>query len=269
MKVNGARRPFGSPTRDRLAQGKEAGVVRWLLRAAALMCLAVIGLGRPAGAAQGANVSFRAADGVQIAATFYPASHKPAPCVILVHMLTRSRDDWQAVGSRLADAGIAALAIDLRGHGGSGSDPRGGPAADDLSGDLADVQAARTFLSNRPELGVTSVGIAGADIGANLAVIAAAADTSIRSLALLSAGLEYRNLRIEAAFRKYGDRPALLVASQEDSYATRSIRRIEKAAAAGTREVRLVSNAGHGTVMLARQPDLVALLVEWFQRTLH
>ncbi|MGE5359793.1 MAG: alpha/beta hydrolase [Bacteroidales bacterium] len=234
-----------------------------------LLGLRVLGGSAPASAAQATPLSFRTTDGVQIAATFYPANRKPSACVILLHALTRSRDDWQAVAARLADAGISALAIDLRGHGASGPDPAGGPGADDLSRDVLDVQAAHAFLASRPDLGVTAVGIAGADIGANLAVVAAAATPSIRSIALLSPGLDYRNIRTEAAFKKYGDRPALLVASEEDSYATRSIRRIEKGAASGTREVRLVNGAGHGTVMLARQPDLVALLVEWFQRTLR
>lgn len=220
-------------------------------------------------AAQVTTVTFRTKDGVAIAASFYQPSRRPTPCVILVHMLTRSRDDWQALGSRLADAGIAALAIDLRGHGASGPDPRADPAAaQDLSPDVLDVQAARAFLASRPDLGVTSVGIAGASIGANLAALAAAADPGIRSIALLSPGLDYRNLHTDAALRKYGPRPLLMVSSEEDGYSTRSVRRLQKAAGAGNRDVLVLNGAGHGTMMLSRQPDLVARLVAWFQQTL-
>ena len=214
-------------------------------------------------------VTFRTKDGVQIAASFYQPVRRPAPCVILVHMLTRSRDDWQTLASRLADAGIAALAIDLRGHGASGPDPRMDPgAAQDLSPDLLDVQAARAFLASRPDLGVTAVGIAGASIGANLAALAAASDPSIRSIALLSPGLDYRNVHTEAALKKYGQRPLMMIASEEDGYAARSVRRLQKAAGPGARDVKLVNGAGHGTAMLSRQPDLISSLVEWFQRTL-
>ncbi len=222
----------------------------------------------PAAAGPVTMVSFHSKDGVQIAASFYQPSRRPAPCVILVHMLTRSRDDWQPLASRLADAGVGVLAIDLRGHGSSGPDQRVGiDATQDLAPDLLDVQAARLFLSTRPDLGVTTVGIAGASIGANLAVLAAASDPTIRSIALLSPGLDYRNLHSEAALKKYGDRPVLMIASQEDGYATRSIRKLQKAGT-GTREVKLVNGAGHGTAMLSRQPDLIPLIVEWFQRTL-
>lgn len=228
---------------------------------AALLAQAV-----PAMAAQAVNVSFRTSDGVQISASFYQASRRPAPCVILVHMLTRSKDDWQALASHLADAGISALAIDLRGHGSSGPDPRGDGSTDDMSSSLLDVQAARAFMASRPDV-VSVVGIAGAQVGANLAALAAAGDPSIRSIVMLSPGLDFRNVRAEAALRKYGGRPALLVSSEEDGYATRSIRRLTKAGN-GTRDVMLLTGAGHGTVMLSRQPDLVARLIEWFQRTL-
>ncbi len=242
-----------------------------MTRVALAAALAVLGAVLPAPAVPAApvsSVSFRARDGVNIAASYYQPARRPAPCVILVHMLTRSREDWQVLASRLADAGIAALAIDLRGHGASGPDPRvDSSAASDLSPDLLDVQAARAFLASRPDLGVTSVGIAGASIGANLAVLAAAADPTIRSLVLLSPGLDYRNLHTEAAMKKYGERPALMIASHEDGYAARSIRRLQKAGT-GTREVQLVNGAGHGTAMLSRQPDLVSVILEWFQRTL-
>ncbi len=238
--------------------------VATLLAGACLIAFTPVG----ATAAPVTSVTFRTSDGVQIAGSFYQPSRRPAPCVILVHMLTRSRDDWQVLASRLADAGIAALAIDLRGHGASGPDPRADAnAAQDLSPDLLDVQAARLFLSTRSDLGVTTVGIAGASTGANLAILAAASDPTIRSMALLSPGLDFRNLHAEPALRKYGERPVLMIASQEDGYATRSVRRLEKAGT-GTREVRLVNGAGHGTAMLSRQPDLMSLIVEWFQRTL-
>jgi len=242
-----------------------------LVKTSSLVVAAVVLLLAAPTAAHGAPayaVTFRTADGVQIAGTVYQPSRRPAPYVILVHMLGRSRDDWQVLATRLADAGIGALAIDLRGHGGSGAGPQGdAERPGDLSPALLDVQAARTFLAARAELGVTHVGVCGAQVGANLAILAAAADSTIRSLALLSPGLDFRGLRIEAPYRKCVDRPSLMVASTEDSYPVRTIRRLDRGVP-GTREIHVLNGAGHGTVMLARQPDLVATIVEWFQRTL-
>jgi alpha-beta hydrolase superfamily lysophospholipase len=213
-------------------------------------------------------VSFHTSDGVLIAAAMFESPRRPAPAVILLHMLTRSRDDWQSLASRLADAGIHALAIDFRGHGASAAGPPGPDGEPDLTRLVRDVQAARAFLATRSDLvRPNAIGIAGASLGANVALLEAAADPAIRSLALLSPGLEYKTLRVDAAMRKYGARPALLIAATNDPYAVRSVRQLV-AIGGGPRETRTLENAGHGTTMLGRDPDLSGTLVDWFERTL-
>jgi hypothetical protein len=107
----------------------------------------------------------------------------------------------------------------------------------------------------------------GASLGASLGALAASDDPSIVALALLSPTLEYRGLRIEPAVRKYGARPLLLVASDDDGYAARTVRDLQKAGG-GIRETMLLSRAGHGTAMLVNDADLVRRLVEWLRRTL-
>lgn len=216
-----------------------------------------------AGAAAGTQrVILRAEDGVTLAATWYEPAVGPSPAVILVHMLHRSRRDWEPVATRLAAEGFGVLAIDLRGHGES----QGGIGTD-FSPMVQDVRAARRFLASRGDVIQTRVGVAGASIGANLAALEAADDLTVASLALLSPSLDYRGLRIEAAVRKFGTRPALLVASDDDPYAARSVRDLQKAGA-GQRESMLLSHAGHGTNMFGPAPDLTRSLVDWFRRTL-
>jgi alpha-beta hydrolase superfamily lysophospholipase len=181
-------------------------------------------------------------------------------------MLGRSRRDWDGFASRLAAAGIGALAIDLRGHGESAF---AGSAAEtpDYSSMVKDVSAARRYLNTRGDVRPSRIGIAGASIGANLAALEAAADPGVASVALLSPSLDYRGLRIEAAVRKYGNRPMLLVSSDDDPYARRSALDLEKAG--GTRELLSLVGAGHGTNMLSRSYELPQALVDWFRRTLQ
>lgn len=210
------------------------------------------------------RVTIRTDDGISLAATWYEPSGR-APAVILVHMLHKSRRDWDAVGSRLAAEGIGALALDLRGHGeSSGALPEG--ETTDYSVFVRDLTAARHYLSSRGDV-QPRLGIAGASIGANLAVLEAAADPTVASIALLSPSLDYRGLRIDAAMKKYATRPALLIASDDDAYASRSVKELQKAGT-GTREALILNRAGHGTVMLAHDPDLARTLVDWFHRTL-
>ena len=233
--------------------------------AAALVALLLWSSAGAARAASTQEVSFKTDDGVTIAGTLYLPG-RPAPAIILVHALSRTREDWSVVANKLADAGFVALAIDLRGHGASGPLPDGADLQQ-LTPMIADVKAARRYLASRREAVPNRIGVAGASIGANLAILLAANDPAVRSLVLLSPGIDYRGLRPEAALKKYGDRPAILVASQEDSYSTNSARELTKSGQ-GIRDLRILNGAGHGTNILVHQPDLVGALVDWFRRTL-
>jgi acetyl esterase/lipase len=128
-----------------------------------------------------------------------------------------------------------------------------------------DVQAAVAYLSAR--VGGRAVGVVGASLGASLAIIAAAEMPQVRAVALVSPVLDYRGVRLEAAVKKYGARPLLLLASSEDPYALRTVRGMVSDATAG-REQRLSSIAAHGSQLLDRDPEIAAALVDWLRRTL-
>jgi alpha-beta hydrolase superfamily lysophospholipase len=237
-----------------------------LLSAAALAVLTIAPATR---AASTQRVALRTDDGATLAAMWYEPSARPAPAVILVHMLHRSRRDWDSFAHRLAGEGIGVLAVDLRGHGESQRYSMPEPAAESGYAPMAlDVRAGRRYLASRTDVIQSRIGVAGASIGANLAVIAAAADSSLVSLALLSPSLDYRGLRIEQAVKKIGNRPILLVAGSDDAYAARSARELQKAGGGGAREVVILDHAGHGTTMLSRDENLAGRLVDWFRRTL-
>lgn len=231
-----------------------------------VLAIIVVASGERAEARRTQRVTLYTSDGVTLAATFHEASHRPAPAVILLHMLTRNRRDWEPVAARLASEGIAAITVDFRGHGESSV-----AATDDGAGlatMVQDVAAARAFLQGRPDVQRERIGIAGASLGANLALALAAGDPSIRSLALLSPTLDYRGVRIEQAARKYAPRPLLLVASREDAFAWRTVRELTREGASLGRQTLLLDGAGHGTVMLSRDRGLERTILDWFHRTL-
>jgi dienelactone hydrolase len=189
------------------------------------------------------------------------APDRPAPAVVLVPMLGRSKDEWLPVAQRLSEARISALAIDL-----PGTALPGEPA--ELTRWSEAVTGAVAYLASHPtEVRTGAIGVAGASLGASLSVVAAAANPAISALALVSPSLDYRGVRIESPFAQYGSRPALLVASVHDPYAARSVRTLAQGTS-GAHEVRWSSVEAHGTALLARDPELTGALVEWFQRTL-
>ncbi len=224
------------------------------------MMLAILVVIGASAEAAGRTVTFRAADGRTLSGLLVEADQRPAPAVVLVPMLGRPKDDWQAVAQKLADANITALAIDLPGTT-APEDPK------ELARWSEDIRAAVAYLVSRPEIRPGSIGVAGASLGGSLAALEASGDATVRSIALISPSLDYRGVRIEAAMRAYGARPALLVASAHDPYSARSTRELAQEAQ-GRRDIRWSDVAAHGTVLLSRDPDLVRSLVEWFQGTL-
>lgn len=215
----------------------------------------------PQGFAAGRTVNLSAADGTPLVGMLYEASPRPAPAVLLVHMLGRSKDEWAAFAEQLQAVGMTALAIDLRGHGRSGGN------GSELAAMTADVRGALTWLSSQSGVRPGDVAIVGASLGANLAALAAAEAPTVRSVVLISPSLDYRGVRLDASvMKKIGDRPVWLTASTQDPYALRTVK--ELAGESAAREQHLSPVRGHGTALFAADQDLTRALVDWLRRTL-
>lgn len=210
--------------------------------------------------ASGRAVTIVMPDGVELAAELYEASSRPAPGVVFVHMLTRNKGDWGRVADRLQDAGVTALTFDLRGHGRSSGVP-------DLAAMTGDLETVVRWLAARGGVNPGSIGIAGASLGANLAVLAAADLPEVRALALLSPSIDYRGLRADAgAIKRLGDRRLWLAAGTADPLAMRTMKDYIEAAT-GPREQHIVEGAVHGTALLD-DGDTAKALVDWLRRSL-
>jgi alpha-beta hydrolase superfamily lysophospholipase len=211
--------------------------------------------------AAGRAVSFVSTDGTQLAATLYEPSARSGAAIVLVHMLGRSKDDWQNVAERLEDAGAVVLALDLRGHG------RSSGSMSALAPMVEDVRAAAAWVAARPGVRAGAVAIVGASLGANLAVFAAADMANVQAIALLSPSLDYRGLRIDAStMKKIATRPVWMAASTQDPYALRTLK--ELGSDSGAREQRLSNAVAHGTFLLSADADITRSLVDWLRRTL-
>jgi alpha-beta hydrolase superfamily lysophospholipase len=227
--------------------------------ASAAAVLAALLLADPAGAAS-RPVTLTAADGVTVAAEVYEAP-APSAAVVLVHVLGGSKADWRTAADRFQASGVTALAIDLRGHGGSTGSSA--PAA----AMAQDVKAAVAWLAARPDIRPGALAVVGASLGATAALLAAADLPAVKAAVLISPAADYRGVRLDAAGRKFARRPMLLIASQDDPYALRTLRDLMPPELA-LREQRVSTVTGHGTRLLERDPDMLGALVDWVRRTL-
>jgi dienelactone hydrolase len=210
----------------------------------------------PLSAAEPQDVSIEAADGLLIKGTFYPAQGQgPWPGVILLHMNGRQREDWDDFARLLAANGYAALAIDMRGHGETGGSRDWEQAPDDL-------ERVWRYLTGREDIDADRTAVAGASIGANMALVLGDNAPDINTIILLSPGLDYFGVTTDDRIESYGERPVLIAASEEDAEAAESSRTLVELAS-GPVELIMYDGAGHGTNMFAHQPDLSEQMLAW------
>ncbi|MDP2308105.1 MAG: alpha/beta fold hydrolase [Pseudomonadota bacterium] len=209
-----------------------------------------------AGVAFPTSVVLTTADGQTLHANLgVPA--KGVNGVVFVHMAGRNKEDWHGVADKLYRQGLLVLTVDLRGHGANVTGTAPTLTGADWSAMTEDVATAVTELRKR---GAQKVALVGAEVGANLALLSAANDITITSVALLSPGLDYKGLATGEAAKAYGARPVFYAASRDDTYGLRSATALETVAT-GPHMLQVFEKAGKGTTMFNREPTLESLLL--------
>ena len=118
----------------------------------------------PPPSAPGRVVHFVASDGVPIEGSFWPGVQPDAPAVLLLHGVNSSRASLTRHAVWLNGLGYAVLAIDFRGHGGSGAVPRSFGLYE-----ARDASAALAFV--RRDNPVRPVGLIGTSLGGAAALL--------------------------------------------------------------------------------------------------
>ena len=193
------------------------------------------------------DVRLTTPDDVGILGTYYPVESSPAPAVLLIHSLGQGRTNWAAFAAALQQNGIAAFAIDLRGHGESTRrlTADGAQVVDyraftpkDFQDLLIDVNAAMTWLEEQPGINGDKIALIGAGLGANLALRYGTFREGIAGVVLLSPGINYKGIRTDDVVTKVGNLPLRIAVTEGAPFAFESAKRL----------IDLRKEAGHETV---------------------
>lgn len=220
------------------------------------------------------KLGFDAPDGMQIVGAFYRATKENSPAVLMLHQYGGSRADYDRLARQFQANGIGVLAIDGRGFGESNKRADGSKVAPSQSNETVaamktDVAAAVKFLGEQMNVDKRRIGIIGASYGSSLAIIHGADNAEIKSVALLSPGTNYfGNLPTEPAIEKYGARPVLIVAAEDDAESATASRQLDKLAAGDKHQLQIYPKGGHGTGIFAAGVGLEKLLLDFFRRNL-
>jgi tetratricopeptide (TPR) repeat protein len=237
-------------------------------------------------------VDLKAADGLQLKATFFAAA-KLGPGVLLLHQVNRDRKSWEGVAVQLANAGINTLTLDMRGIGESG-----GTRWDKLTdaelerhwrGWPEDVDTALEFLRSQRGVNREMIGLGGAGLlGVDNSVEAARRHPAwVRSLLLMS-GETFRDGLL--FLRQAWQLPELFVFSDDDEYPPTqdAMKLLYVTASSPSKKLvhysaaedapwlwyepfdigRVPAKGGHGTDMFKVHPELPGIIVHWFVTTL-
>ena len=220
------------------------------------------------------TLSLSAPDGALIVGTFYAAGKENSPAVLMLHQFGSNRESYRELAGQFQKNGIAVLAIDGRGFGDSTSKQDGSriapsQSAESVVGMKSDVAAALKFLSEQKTVDQTRIGIIGASYGSSLAIIQAADNPAVKSVALLSPGTNYfGSLPTMPAVEKYGARPLLIVAAEDDEESAAAARKLDQLATGDRHQLQIYGRGGHGTAILQAGVGLDKSLLEFFEKNL-
>ena len=206
------------------------------------------------------DIDLTTSDGVNIKATYYKGNSSNG--IVLLHMLSRTRKDWEPFANELQGKGYNVISIDLRGHGQSNLNWQSFNSRD-FNNMIEDVRASKDFLNAK---GARVIAIIGASVGANVALNYAATDSEIKTVIMLSPGLDYRGVKTNETIRNFNG-PTLLVTSSEDLYSVESASKLHKLSVSKDTKLETYDNAGHGTEML-KEKKLPTLIFNWLSKHL-
>ena len=215
------------------------------------------------------KITFKTEDGVEITGNYFKPGKEHSPVFLLLHMMPSTKESWNLFASLLQEKGFAVLAIDLRGHG--GSTDKNGTKLDykefkdaQHRESMKDIAAAKDFLASKKEIDISRMAIAGASIGANLALWQASIDKDVRLLVLLSAGLNYRGIQT-AQLAPGFQGPVYILASEGDTTnAAQNSRKLFEIFP-GDKKLEIIQGDSHGTNMFLSEPGLMDKLLDWIK----
>ncbi len=205
--------------------------------------------------------------------------------VVLLHAYRGSKEDWVPIIREFFDREVAALAIDMRGHG----DSTVGIDGEDLSIRVRDrdeplfnsmwqdATAAVDWLVSKGHR-KDRIAILGASVGCSVAIDTARRDPELRVVGVLSPGAKYLGVDTLAHLENWDNRSLLIVSSEGEweNGAKKIKEQLESVQNESDEEnfyevwqLQGTSSEVHGTRMLDRVEGIENRLLDWFELKLR
>jgi dienelactone hydrolase len=204
---------------------------------------------------------------------FIPQSQEKPPVVILLHQFRKDKTSWDEFIPDLLKNGYAVYAIDMRGHGKSNKFKDGREIfyetmpESDWNQVSNDVHSVIEFVKTNSAVDSSKIGVIGASIGANTAIMASSLfSDEIKTAVALSPGIEYHHLKTYD-YAKNLKNPLMMAVANNDAYAFESSNELDKVIKS-KHALNVYEGAEHGTNLLNITPDLQNKIVVWLNENL-
>jgi dienelactone hydrolase len=217
------------------------------------------------------NADLRAADGVRLKASYYPAS-KPGPGILLLHQCDHDRKIWDGLAKQLAAAGFHVVAFDLRGFGESGDQPHNqgnaGPIepAEEMQKWPGDIDVALQYLKSQPGVKAQPVGVGGGSCGVDNAIKTAMRHPEVKSLVLLAGPADLKGRQ----FLRQSRLPVFFAVAEDDQYhiMVPMTAFLYTISASPGKKFERFKTGHHAAEIFSVHPELKTSIVNWFRTTL-
>lgn len=218
----------------------------------------------------GEEITLLTEDDFKLPATVKSPSDANGAGIILIHQGGSNRGEWEFMHDKLLEDGYVILSYDIRGMGASPKNNEMGKAVDNIynAADQAplDLKAAIKYLEDMSSVENDRIGILGASVGGNLAVVGAAT-MNVKTTVSISG-------KTEAVLNLAGSpdiqmRSTYYISSMESDGARAAWAQEMFNRTDGPREIAISPNEnGHGVTILHDSPVLQSQILTWFKTNL-
>lgn len=214
------------------------------------------------------HINLKTIDGLNLSALLWDRGGKTS--VLLLHMMPATKESWEDFAEELYSKGFNVLALDFRGHGESEGVPYKSQKPEEIQKYFLDARAGLNFLEEKYHH--TNFVVAGASIGANIALQVLAHDHAITTGICLSAGLDYYGVKANDFVQELSlEQSVLFVASLDDgrkggSNCGEMANDLYESASCKKQKI-IYDTGGHGTNLFVVEPALVSACFEFIKKS--
>lgn len=227
--------------------------------------------------AQATSITLTTEEGFELKADYYQSQIKSNRAVLMLHQCNYNRTMYHDIGKQFAEQGIHALSLDFRGFGESKNTAYNIDNVQALPQEERraawqkmsehwnkDVQQAFDYLISKVAK-KPIVGVIGASCGGSQA-IDFAENNAVSAISFFSSGQREGNIERYSKF--LSEKPTLIIAAEEDSFTYQSAQALFEQAKNASSKFLAYKGGDHGYPLLAKDVNLEASIVSWFNEQL-